>query len=110
MVIDETIHHNVSYCRENFDSETPFLPDGKIDDEFHKSNVPANGSQIASNCNKFYEETADSFAEFINELKTSGFCIIKLLFTWPQYVSKYWEQPLPSELRDVYLKIYRFYL
>lgn len=78
--------------------------------ETDESHSPKTDNQTTSNCDNFLEETAESFAEFINELKTSGFCIIKLLFKWPQYVSKYWERSMPPELRDMYLKIYRFYL
>lgn len=100
------------FCRDNFDNEAPFDPEGKYG-EFTGSDKPTaskTGDNTPPSLDQFFGETVESFAQFINEIKTSGFCIIKLLFTWPQYISKFWEHPMPSELREVYLKIYRFYL
>ncbi|XP_055382064.1 calcineurin-binding protein cabin-1-like [Condylostylus longicornis] len=98
---------------ENFDKESPFLPDKKGEEivlskkqeeysDFLKKNVVS--------WEEFHSSTEADFQDFVKELKNRNFDLYCLLFIWLKYISKYWEQSFTQEIKDIYYEIYKFYI
>lgn len=101
------------FCRENFDNELLFQPGTDAvqsnDDMICEDSKPLLNNDNASG-ELFEENNSHLFESFMNDIKKSGFSLIKLVLKWPQYISKCWEQIMPQEILDLYIKMYTFYL
>lgn len=121
------------FCRETFDNESPFVPEKQLKIE-EKEQVQSNKNELVKeevNLDRFQENTKAFFDDLIGEMKVrptscrhryvsfnkkfcifqaSPFCLIILVFKWSQFISRFWEQPIPKEIQEQYLKIYSFYL
>ncbi|XP_055295611.1 calcineurin-binding protein cabin-1-like [Sitodiplosis mosellana] len=97
------------YFEDNFDDESPFHPDTSNPDD--TSTAAENDSDTQNvKCDKFQELTADPFAQLIKEIKQTSFSVITLIGKWIDCISKFWEQKVPDEILELYLKLFRNYL
>lgn len=60
-------------CRENFDNESPFVPEKQLESE-EKEKTPANTTELVReevNLDTFQENTKASFGDLIGEMKVT---------------------------------------
>ncbi|CAD6997869.1 unnamed protein product [Ceratitis capitata] len=96
----------VKYTTVNFDKLWPFgSGTSKIGAE--KCNTCA--SDTMSN-NEFQEITREMFTECIAKIEAQSLDPSLLVFEWLEYISSYWTNSLPDDIRVLYLEIFPIYL
>lgn len=95
-----------SWNSENFDSESPFSCQEEIIKE-HAEQINEMNEETKER--EFLIKSEESFNNFIDEIKTNGFCISDIIVRWLETISKYWQDNLPKNILENFLTIYEFY-
>lgn len=58
----------------------------------------------------FETEKKADFEKFLKEARESHLDLILIIYLWIKYISNYWNQELPEDIKKIYYEIYGFYL
>lgn len=54
--------------------------------------------------------TLGIFLNIVYFQQSRPFDLTRLVLKWTEYIAKFWHRKIPSELLDIYLNIYPYYL
>ena len=101
-----------TYFSETFSStSSPFVMDVQENNSNDTSETEClNKSQEDSGDYKsFHEASKDSFNTFVDQIKDRHFDVIIPIFEWLKYLSIYWNEKMPNELCELYIKVYELH-
>lgn len=101
-----------TYFSETYSSaSSPFVMDDQENqqgDESHKESLNKSTENVID-CTGFFESSKDSFNTFLEQINNRHFDLIIPIFEFLKYLSIHWNQKMPSELCELYVKIYEIH-
>ncbi|KAL5279813.1 CABIN1 family protein [Megaselia abdita] len=98
------------FFTETFDNQSPFLLEKRIDEIDTENNSDDDENKADKTLKDFETEKKADFERFLKEAKESHLDLILIIYLWIKYISNYWNQELPEDIRKIYYEIYGFYL
>lgn len=95
---------------ETFDNQSPFLLEKRVERPDTENNSDDDEKEADNTLKDFETEKKADFERFLKEAKESHLDLILIIYLWIKYISKYWNQELPEDIRKIYYEIYGFYL
>uniref|UniRef100_T1GR16 Uncharacterized protein n=1 Tax=Megaselia scalaris TaxID=36166 RepID=T1GR16_MEGSC len=98
------------HFEETFDTQSPFLLEKRNEENGMDAITEEDEQKADSTMKDFETEKKEDFEKFLKEARESHLDLILIIYLWIKYVSNYWNQELPEDIKKIYYEIYGFYL